>query len=400
MQLLSEAESMRKIPADEITFHPHSFADPAGRLFHWRGELYRGINCDNEPFFRRLFERGVINHLVAQGLLIDSKLTPLVLDGYSMVIQHRVLPFCSYPNEWAPLMFKDAVLALIALAKALANYGLTLKDHNQWNLMFDKIKPIYVDLTSITTQQDGRSWTDYEKFSASYLRPLLLMARGHDRIARLLLTEDDGVRATEADEFGVKLRRVARRYKRNKSISLDALEHMVETIDLAVASATALPRVDDSVATGLLKTLRPRSVADLGFNGWFSSLAAQHGTNSLFLNPDAARVTDVYCAARREALPILPLVIDFIKPTPSMGVASHASMAAVDRLKCELVFAEAIEQIRVTRYLRPEQIVGALAAFSSRWVLVRTADAELQDALAERFRAMHRISFDYWLCDK
>ncbi len=31
------------IPQDGVDFHPHSFGDPAGRLFRWNGEIYRGI---------------------------------------------------------------------------------------------------------------------------------------------------------------------------------------------------------------------------------------------------------------------------------------------------------------------------------------------------------------------
>ena len=45
------------IPSNEITFHPLSFQDEAGRLFQWRGGLYRGISAGSAPVPRSVDSR-------------------------------------------------------------------------------------------------------------------------------------------------------------------------------------------------------------------------------------------------------------------------------------------------------------------------------------------------------
>ena len=105
-----------QIPYDEVTFHPHSFGDPAGRLFWWRGELYRGIRSEWTTTLRQLFRDGIIQGLVDRGLLIETLPTSLKIDGYEMVVSHRHVPFASYPEEWCPAMLKDAALTKIRAA--------------------------------------------------------------------------------------------------------------------------------------------------------------------------------------------------------------------------------------------------------------------------------------------
>lgn len=184
---------MDHIPSCEVSFHPHSFADPAGRLFWWNGQLYRGISAEWAGFFRQLFQDGLIKRLIDRGLLQETELTPLILDGYEMVVRHRCVPFASYPNEWCAAMLKDAALTIIELVTELAQRDLTLKDAHPWNVLFDAYRPLYVDLTSIIPQKDDAKWRGYEEFCRFCLYPLILISHGQERIARCLLPEYEGV---------------------------------------------------------------------------------------------------------------------------------------------------------------------------------------------------------------
>jgi hypothetical protein len=187
---------MKTISLDDVSFHPHSFADPAGRLFWWNGGLYRGLHCDAARLFSRLLCASTLQRLSEQGLLIDTEATDFRLEGFEAVVRHRVVPFASYPEEWCPAMLKDAALTLLDLLIELARCGLTLKDSHPWNLLFDRGRPIYVDLTSITAIHDDH-WRGYDEFCRFYRNPLILMAHGQERIARRLLLEYDGVRESE-----------------------------------------------------------------------------------------------------------------------------------------------------------------------------------------------------------
>src|ERR1044071_455161 len=114
--------------SEEVTFHPHSFADDAGRLFRLSDQLCRGIYPAQAPFFARLFREGILQSLIEQGLLIETEPTGLIVDGFSLVLKHRSVPFISYPQEWCAAMLKDAALVIIDLMIELAGHDLTLKD--------------------------------------------------------------------------------------------------------------------------------------------------------------------------------------------------------------------------------------------------------------------------------
>ena len=152
------------IPAQEVIFHPHSFADDAGRLFNWNGQLFRGISYARTAFFGRLFREQIVQGLVERGLLIETEPTDLSVNGYGSVVRHRNVPFVSYPNEWCAAMLRDAALTIIELAIELTQRGLTLKDAHPWNVLFDSSKPVYVDLTSISPQQNEATWSAYDEF--------------------------------------------------------------------------------------------------------------------------------------------------------------------------------------------------------------------------------------------
>jgi len=186
---------MGRIPSEEVAFHPHSHGDPAGRLFLWKGELYRGIRAEWAPLWGELLQQGVIQRLVDRGLLIDTETTALRLDGFDLVVRHRRLPFVSYPEEWCATMLKDAGLAILDLVIELAPNGLTLKDGHPWNVLFDAGRFIYVDLTSLAPLPADGGWPGHDSFCRFCLYPLLLISDGHDRFARRVLPESEGVRA-------------------------------------------------------------------------------------------------------------------------------------------------------------------------------------------------------------
>ena len=180
----------------EISFHPHSIWDREMRLFRWRGQLYRGISSERAAFFTQLFEDGLIQTLVEQGLLIESKLKPLEIGGFSMVVSHQTVAFNSYSIEWCAAMVKDAALTTLELAIELGQRGFSLEDGHLGNVLFDGCKPIFVDLGSIRPLDEYVHyfrWVAYEQFCQSCIYPLILMSYGKDRVARLLMIDYEGV---------------------------------------------------------------------------------------------------------------------------------------------------------------------------------------------------------------
>ena len=411
-----------RIPPGEVTFHPHSFGDPAGRLFWWNGGLYRGISYEKTAFYRQLFQNDIIQRLIERGILIESKPTGLTLDGYGMVVHHRCIPFASYPHEWCAAMFRDAALAYLDLSSELVREGLSLKDTHPWNILFDGCRPVYVDFTSIQSLAAGSLHPPYDKFRRYYLYPLMLMAQGKERIARCLIPEYEGVGESEVlmltsdngvcEQLGTKLRRMMtalraktpqsarRRLKTIKSLfgktdtvvssGLDYIRHLrvqVEKIRLsseflmysspdrrsaAAYSIPVLTAAKQQCLQRILSELKPTSVLDIkAGDGWCSKLANSLGSQVVSFEPNPVRTTGIYEYARARQLKILPLIMDFTDPTPSRGISGHSSIAATDRLRCDLVLAMGLlPGIVLRKKLNFEQIVEGVAIFSNRWVIL------------------------------
>jgi SAM-dependent methyltransferase len=425
--------SKQQIPSHEVKFHPHSFGDYHVRLFQWQEHLYRGICPEGALFFTKLFQDGVIQKLSEQGLLIESELTPLVLDDYTMVIRHRKLRFISYPNEWCAIMFRDAILTLLDLGIELAKQGLTLGDAHPWNLLFDidECHPVFVDLGSVAIINDAK-WRVYDEFCRFCLYPLLLMSCGQSRIARLLMCEDEGVSKSDLlkwipkrSQVGIdpkgsilsraesalrdqlpdsyrqllknglsKLRLLNQQLSLEHSSPVDVLDGMrekshltflqnvrseVESIvfasdhpkQISASEPTILPLKQQTVYK-ILSELQPETVLDIGSgDGRYSKLAAALGSKVIALDINETCITQLYTEARAKLLPILPLVMDFTKPTPARGLANHWAIAATERLQCEMVLALAVvDYIVLVQRLNFDQIVEGLAQFSTRWAVV------------------------------
>src|SRR5207237_4348763 len=102
---------------------------------------------------------------------------------------------------------------------------------------------------------------------------------------------------------------------------------------------------------------RPRTLLDLGSNtGWFSMLAARLGASVVAGDRDEASIDWLYVGAKREALPILPLVTNLTAPLadrhalefpdePSrsrIGGDVPLYSASNSRLQCDMVLALAL----------------------------------------------------------
>jgi hypothetical protein len=387
--------SRTQIPPDEVDFHPHSFGDRDGRLFRWDGRLYRALRGERAAFFDELVRAGTVEQLVGEGLLIDTEPTDLRLDGYSSVLVHRDVPFASYPIEWSPTMFRDAALLYLRLVERLLTFGLTLKDVHPWNLLFDFTRPVYVDLTSITPLEHGLPAP--EKVARYYLRPLLLMARGGERIARSLLFDYDAVQVADLDLLGIAAPPAARTSRlrallgRPRAADPGLVAEWVRIVadvqlpDGGGGRAPTSPALADAV-----ERIRPPSVLLLHGDGDLALRAAANGSDVVVFDESSQRVTSLYRCAKEAGARVLPLAIDFSRPTPSMGFSGHYSVAAADRLRCELlvVHGAALRRLAEDRSLPLELLAEGFAQFAGRRLAFeRNAWSEaLAAALRPHFR--------------
>lgn len=380
-----------RIPDAEIVFDPHSFRDVAGRVFRWQGSVYRAIRKSHGPLFARLFEDGTLQSLVERGLLIDTERTAYELDGYELVVRHRTLPYVSYPTEWCAAMLRDAALLTLDLVDALAEVGLTLRDSHPWNILFDGPRPHHVDLTSITSMEPEGTWLGYSSFCRGFFHSLVLMTKGRDDWARRLMNTDRGTWRRDvislapstapsmlADALRSQLTSLVRRGRSGgrKAIArqLDRLRSRIRSLriesgdDADDASASERGVFEQAVGR-----LGPSSILCIGSSpSAYAQLSARACARVVAFDSRSEPSTRLYQEARTQDLHILPLVMDFEKPTPEYGLFSHHFVAATARFACDLVVAPRVSRLleRGNRRLDCGGILDGISLYGKRWVFL------------------------------
>jgi SAM-dependent methyltransferase len=445
-----------RIPSAEQHWLTESFVDPNGRVFEWRGEIYRMLEPQFAASWKDLAQQGVIAELIRDGLLVESELTNLTTESGKSVLRHRRVPVISYCYEWVPDMLKQAALVTLELCIRLAERDLTLQDGHPWNVLFDGITPIYIDASSIVPARNDILWAPYQQFCNFFLFPLYLYAAGNDRIARWLLRDYLAGVADEDLLAALPLSFKARHPRRTLGIAIPKLfanlfERLPEdmqqrflSVSKAVNSGPAnrklkikfldslrkdiaslkLIRVNSHWARyyrtsdqsyfhtdlsprdwqqkhqavgKLLSELHPRSVLDVGTNtGQYAKLAANTGARVIACEVDVAALNHCYEEAREERLDILPLAVNVFSVSPTPGRGGVASPAPAERFCSEFVMGLAvIHHVVAIQRIPIARIAEIFAALSERWLLL-----EFAVPLKPKFGASAVASLDDFTADQ
>jgi hypothetical protein len=423
-----------KIPSGEQRWLSESFVDPNGRVFEWRGEIFRALEPEFALRWKQLVDQGMIDNLVRAGLLVESELTSFTTESGKRVLRHRKVPVVSYCYEWVPGMLKEAALVTVELCIRLAEKGLTLQDGHPWNVLFDGVTPVYIDASSIVPERDDILWAPYQQFCNFFLFPLYLYAAGNDRIARWLLrdylggvTDEDllvalplsfrvrhprrtlGVAVPKL--FGKVFHRLPEEMQErffwvSKTVNsgpasrelkikfLDSLRNDIATLKLPQGTShwaryyrttdknyfrTELSPEDwqkKQQAVGkILDELRPGSVLDVGANtGHYARIAADRGARVTACEVDVSALTVCYERARKEKSNILPLVVNVFSDSAVSGRGGIGAPLPAERLRSDFVMGLAvIHHVVAIQRMTVERIGEIFAALSSRWLLLEFA---------------------------
>jgi len=426
--------SAQKIPPEEQQWLADSFVDPNGRVFEWRGEIYRMLEPNYASLWKELSDQGFIPGLVRDGLLVESELTDLRVESGKAVLRHRRVPVISYCYEWVPRMLKEAALVTLELCIRLAEKGLTLQDGHPWNILFDGTKPVYIDASSIVPARDDILWAPYQQFCNFFLFPLYLYAAGCDRVARWLM-RDYLAGVTDEDLLAaLPLSFKARHPRRTLGVAIpkcfgaiferlpDDLQQRFLAVSMRVNSGPANLRLKikflesirkDIVSLKIdggkshwagyygtadkgyfhtdlspgdwqqkqqsvgriLNEIRPGSVLDVGANsGQYAKLAAAAGARVTACEVDVSALTVCYEQARQDQLNILPLTANVFSRSPTPGRGGVASPPPTERFRSEFVMGLAlIHHVVAIQRMPITRISEIFAGLSERWLLLEFA---------------------------
>jgi ribosomal protein L11 methylase PrmA len=367
-----------------------SFRDPSGFLFWHHGVIYRQVGNGFRAAYDQMVESGFFRSAVEAGELLDHQEvepTDLPVEGnVYKVLRPEQLGFISYPYEWSFSQLKDAALLTLALHQRALQFGLWLKDASAYNVQFRDARPVFIDTLSFETYPEGQPWIAYQQFCKHFLAPLLLMARRHVDLNRLLRGFIDGIPLEMASRLlpGVSwlspaplmhvhlharsLRAYADRpeaaaRKRIRLVSRTGMLGLVDNLESAIRRLDWKPQGTEwvnyyentnyseealenkkSIVREFLDKSRPGSVWDFGANtGVFSRLASERGIPTVSFDMDPAAVEKNYRQIRDAGeTHLLPLLMDLTNPSPSLGWDFSERMSLRARGPCDLAMALAL----------------------------------------------------------
>jgi len=409
---------MTRLENGALQAHPHSICDPNGRVFLHGGRLFRGLRAGWMPVWERLRANGLLTRLVEVGLLVETVPSEIEMEGFAAVVEHRRIPFLTYPHEWPSAALYDAAVCVVDLIEELGREGLMLQDGHLGNVLLDRGRPVYIDLTSIIDAGEHAIWPSYGEFEVAAVYPLVLYKTGVERIARMLAWVDEGVfpgeveaiagrkmlercsRVGRQDAFEVlrgrihgwmqrlgfapdegiapeRVRDGRRRFIRRVRGLLADLQSRpgLEPVGSDRAADRASPALVDGVA-GILERERATTVLCAGAAmDDAAEVLAERGFSVVAASGDDARCGRLFRRVRERRRPVWPVVLDLARPTPGEGVGDFATTPAAERLACDFVWVDRMAATFVRdRRLSWSHFARAIGAFARCGAIVTEAD--------------------------
>jgi ribosomal protein L11 methylase PrmA len=414
-----------------------SFRDPGGRIYYIDNRVYRTVTESAAAAFEFVRETGLIERLASEGRVIDFDLvSPDILNHAAAdvryVVEHPRLPFISYPYEWPFPALKAAALLHLDVQLEALDAGITLSDATAYNVQFNGVQPVFIDLLSFRKYKEGELWTGHRQFCEQFLNPLLLRAK-------LGVVHNPWYRGAQEGINAADLRRLL---PWTGKLSLNILIHVVaqsafqkssvstaKTKEALAASQLPTPayrrmltKLRDWIAklepadTGktvwrdyamshsynsdevaakrafigkFAESVKPNMIWDLGCNtGDYSKVALEHGaTYSVGFDYDHGALELTFSRAATENLKLLPIFLDSANPSPDQGWNESERKGLAARANADAMMALAfIHHIVIGRNIPLDDAVNWLVGLAPQGVIefVPKQDPMVQQLLALR----------------
>lgn len=347
---------------------PGSFRDPAGRVLHLDGKVYRVVSPAGAPAFRQARDIGLLTDLANADLLAPWREVerPAALETGDLVVahvlEHPKLDFISYPYEWPFAALQAAALLHLDVHLRALGRGMTLTDATAYNIQFDSTRPVFIDHLSFRPYRDGEFWLAHRQFCDQFLNPLLLDAYcgiPHHAWFRADLNGIAGPLLNSLLPWHRKLNALAllhvtlpallqRRPGSEKHapasgarLPLASFRRLLEGLRSGIAglrpraarssawsdyAGNTIYRPEEAGAKHafvreFIERIRPVAVWDLGCNtGDYAVTCLEAGARRVIgFEGDPAAADLAFDRARSRGLALLPLVMNLSNPSPSQG---------------------------------------------------------------------------------
>ena len=412
--------------------HPASFRDPLATVFNYEGRILRGLTETGAKQYQFVKSTGLLNLLENNGDIVqtqdDLNFYNLNLPNrFVRVLEHKLIPFISFPYEWSFSMLKAAALLHLDIQLKALQKGIVLSDGSAYNIQFCGVKPTFIDIMSFRPYKEGDFWFAHRQFCEQFLNPLLLWSligvphnnwyRGalegidtEDLAAllparswlspRLLIhvllparnqrlsaqNEEKAIRRIKRSSFPKKSYHGFIDHLRNWIAGIKPLKTKKSTWEEYNLSRTYQQGEVDhkrSVISGFVSESRPRMVWDFGCNdGEFLSVALKAGAETAVgFDADHGALEKAYSKAKALNLNILPLYQDAANPSAGQGWLNEEREPIKKRGNPDAVFALAfIHHLAIRRNIPLQEIVGWLVDIAPQGIIefVQKSDPTIQ----------------------
>lgn len=362
-----------------------SFRDPGGFLFKSEDKLYRQINKVSQSDFILLEESGLYKKLVNDRLIVpyrDVHNFELSNDVYK-VIEPEIVKFISYPYEWCFSQLKDAALTTLRIQKIALKYDMSLKDASAFNIQWHKGRPMLIDTLSFEKYKEGEPWVAYKQFCQHFLAPLVLMSYKDIRLNKFSRICIDGIPLDLVSALlpkstylkfnilsHIHLHAKSQKHfadknfdKKKVTLSKFSLLGIIDGLESVINKLKWQPKGTEwgdyytftnysdgsfnqkkTIIKDFLIDLNSKTLWDVGGNtGEFSRIASDMGIQTISFDIDEAAIEKSYLIMKKNnESNILPLVIDWTNPSPSIGWCNQERFSLIERGPVDTVLALAI----------------------------------------------------------
>jgi SAM-dependent methyltransferase len=418
---------------------PGSFRDPRSRVFYAGDIVLRALNEEGladweafaaTPSARQLFDAGKV---IGTRLVSPDEIPEELRDDAAGVLRHERIPFISYPYEWPFGMLKDAALLQLELVRTALLDDFILKDSSPYNVQWRGTQPVFIDVGSFERLSPGEPWIGYRQFCMLYLYPLLLQAardvsfhpwlRGstegitpqqcrnllslRDRIRRGVFTHvylhaklDRRYADTSRD---VKSELKSAGFRKELILAnVRGLERMIRRLEWQPSSSawteygTTHSYSERDAAQKeefVLSAARARPwrlVWDLGCNdGRFSRIAAANADHVVAVDGDPVVAERLYRELKQErSATILPLTMDIVDPSPSLGWRGQERRTLAERGTPDLTLCLAlVHHVAITGNVPVGEFVAWLRSLDT-WLVIEFPTPD--DPMVKRLLAAKR----------
>jgi len=373
---------------------PGSFRDPSASVFTFENRIIRKINKSGNEKIRLFISSKILEESVKKKYLIDT----WVLEDENLkkkfnsdfLLEHKKIPFISYPYEWNFEQLKDAALHHLDFNIFLIEKNFQLSDATAFNIQFIENKPIFIDAMSIEKYEEGSNWNGHNQFCQQFLNPLILDSRKRVSYNNWYKGNIDGISNIDTCKilnvfqklnptifFNVVLPAYFENKNRNKNLNdlkllndnkknlnkrsylwmLKNLRKFISKIskskettfwrnyDVDNTYSAEQFEIKKKIVTEFIKKNKPKNLCDLGCNtGEYSEISINNGSNHVVgFDYDQGALTKSYLRSKEKNLNFLPLYLDANNPSSNIGWNQTERFGFLERCNFDAMIALAFE---------------------------------------------------------